>query len=265
MGGLSMEVKVTVVVIDRGSPQVKLTKCLESVTKQTLVDKEILLISPKTEVDAAVDMHLVQPATGSFSQLLRLVAKYAQGEFISILEAENFYLDEQALAKNLADLATNKADLGVAPLVVLDQGTFYFKTNPTNVHKLVTTNNIIPYMRLFEAFRYVQGSLFSRELLVDVLAEQAVKTEQQLLYYLVHACQKAILLPETLCCFVLTEDHQLPVFKWEEDYQYSNAQSFVQAIKQSDYHEEILDRIQLTIGVRWRLDFAPRSPGPLAW
>lgn len=177
MGGLSMEVKVTVVVIDRGSLQVKLTKCLESVTKQTLVDKEILLISPKTEVDAAVDMHLVQPATGSFSQLLRLVAKYAQGEFISILEAENFYLNEQALAKNLADLATNKADLGVAPLVVLDQGTFYFKTNPTNVHKLVTTNNIIPYMRLFEAFRYVQGSLFSRELLVAVLAEQAVKTE----------------------------------------------------------------------------------------
>lgn len=249
MEGLSMEVKVTVVVIDRGSPQVKLTKCLESVAKQTLVDKEILLISPKTELDAAVDMHLVQPATVSFSQLLRLVAKYAQGEFISILEAENFYLDEQALAKNLADLATNKADLGVAPLVVLDQGTFYFKTNPTNVHKLVTTNNIIPYMRLFEAFRYVQGSLFSRELLVDVLAEQAVKTEQQLLYYLVHACQKAVLLPETLCCFALTEDHQLPVFKWEEDYQYSNAQSFVQAIKQSDYHEEILDRIQLTIGV----------------
>lgn len=249
MGGLSMEVKVTVVVIDRGSPQVKLTKCLESVTKQTLVDKEILLISPKTEVDAAVDMHLVQPATGSFSQLLRLVAKYAQGEFISILEAENFYLNEQALAKNLADLATNKADLGVAPLVVLDQGTFYFKTNPTNVHKLVTTNNIIPYMRLFEAFRYVQGSLFSRELLVDVLAEQAVKTEQQLLYYLVHTCQKAVLLPETLCCFVLTEGHQLPAFKWEEAYRYSNAQSFVQAIKQSDYHEEIPDRIQLTIGV----------------
>lgn len=249
MGGLSMEVKVTVVVIDRGSPQVKLTKCLESVTKQTLVDKEILLISPKTEVDAAVDMHLVQPATVSFSQLLRLVAKYAQGEFISILEAENFYLNEQALAKNLADLATNKADLGVAPLVVLDQGTFYFKTNPTNVHKLVTTNNIIPYMRLFEAFRYVQGSLFSHELLVDVLAEQAVKTEQQLLYYLVHACQKAVLLPETLCCFVLTEGHQLPAFKWEEAYRYSNAQSFVQAIKQSDYHEEIPDRIQLTIGV----------------
>ncbi|WP_286028746.1 glycosyltransferase [Ligilactobacillus agilis] len=41
----------------------------------------------------------------------------------------------------------------------------------------------------------------------------------------------------------------MPVFKWKEDYQYSNVQSFVQAIKQSDYYEEIPDRIQLTIGV----------------
>ena len=101
MGESSMEVKVTVVVIDRGLPQAKLTKCLESVDKQTLVDKEVLLISPKTEVDAAIDMHLVQPATVSFNQLLGLAAKYAQGEFISILEAENFYLDEAGPSQEL--------------------------------------------------------------------------------------------------------------------------------------------------------------------
>lgn len=249
--GAIMEKKVTIVVIDRGEPQATLTKCLAYIQKQTQAEKEVVLITPKsaTHPFEGVALCLNQPATVPFETVVKLATQWATGDYITFLSAADFYLKEKALVACLTELTAKQADMGVANLVTLVDGTFQFKANPTNLHGLITTNNILPYMRIYEAFRGIEEALFSRELLAAVVAEHAVTSEQRLLYFLVHECQKAVLLTETLTCFVPTAAHPLPAFQWEADYEYSNAHRFVQAIQQSDYQPQIDERIKVTIGL----------------
>lgn len=249
--GAIMEKKVTIVVIDRGEPQATLMKCLTYIQKQTQVEKEVVLITPKSAMHhfEGIALCLNQPATVPFETVVKLANRWATGDYITFLSAADFYLKEKALATCLTELTAKQADMGVANLVTLVDGTFQFKANPTNLHGLITTNNILPYMRIYEAFRGIEEALFSRELLAAVVAEHAVTSEQRLLYFLVHECQKAVLLTETLTCFVPTAAHPLPAFQWEADYEYSNAHRFVQAIQQSDYQPQIDERIKVTIGL----------------
>ena len=128
-----MASKLTIVVMDQGVSQAKLTKCLASLSNQTQPAPEIMLITPKATAEFdAVTFKLVQPATVPFKTVVKLANQWATGDYITFLSANNFYLKEDALATCLTELTAKQADMGVANLVTLVDGTFQFKANPTN-------------------------------------------------------------------------------------------------------------------------------------
>ena len=117
--------KLTIVVMDQGGSQAKLTKCLASLSNQTQPAPEIMLITPKATAEFdAVTFKLVQPATVPFKTVVKLANQWATGDYITFLSANNFYLKEDALATCLTELTAKQADMGVANLVTLVDGTF---------------------------------------------------------------------------------------------------------------------------------------------
>ena len=124
--GVIMEKKVTIVVIDRGEPQATLTKCLTYIQKQTQVEKEVVLITPKSAMHhfEGIALCLNQPATVPFETVVKLANQWATGDYITFLSAADFYLKEKALATCLTELTAKQADMGVANLVTLVDGTF---------------------------------------------------------------------------------------------------------------------------------------------
>ena len=96
-----------------------------SLSNQTQPAPEIMLITPKATAEFdAVTFKLVQPATVPFKTVVKLANQWATGDYITFLSANNFYLKEDALATCLTELTAKQADMGVANLVTLVDGTF---------------------------------------------------------------------------------------------------------------------------------------------
>ena len=97
-----MASKLTIVVMDQGVSQAKLTKCLASLSNQTQPAPEIMLITPKVTAEFdAVTFKLVQPATVPF--------------------------------KTVDDFTTRRVYLGAERLAFMNAGLYMYRQRPDSL------------------------------------------------------------------------------------------------------------------------------------
>lgn len=247
MGGKNME-SITVVVLDELGNGEGLDKCIESIKKQSYRAVEILVISTNKNANV-LDVTNVYLAKNKWSleELVALTYHQAKGDWVTFMQSKDFILQDDALVKCMQELAVRDVDMGVANLITLDSGQFTFIWHSKSMSGLVTTNNILPYMRVFKSFQNIWGLFLKKTLLEKLVAQDLKDSKQELLYQAVHLATKALIMNSHFYCWVADGKDKWPKFKWQENYHYSNVNQLVTKLKNSNYQEIIPKRIAVAV------------------
>lgn len=230
--------KVTIVIMDTTGKQADLAKCLDSISKQTYSDYELLLVTSE-ESSLAVPPSVTQYELSGqvdLAKTITLAKQHANGQFVTFMQARDFIFGDDALANCLQEVDKRDVDLGMANLVSLADGNFYLSDHQLGNYGLINTNNLIPYMRFYRAFRNTWGLFINKELL-EKLATQ--NQGQRVLYQAVHLAKKAIIMQSKFYCLVEAADNQVEPFRWQTDYEYSEAKRLVSEIRARGYQAQI--------------------------
>ena len=79
-------------------------------------------------------------------------------------------------------------------------------------------------MRFYRAFRNIWSLFINKELLEKLAAQNQ---GQRVLYQAVHLAKKAIIMQSKFYCLVEAADNQVEPFRWQTDYEYSEAKRLV--------------------------------------
>ena len=247
MGGKNME-SITVVVLDELGNGEGLDKCIESIKKQSYRAVEILVVSTHKNVNVlgATNVYLANN-NWSLEELVALTYHQAKGDWVTFMQSKDFILQDDALVKCMQELAVRDVDMGVANLITLDSGQFEFIWHKKSMSGLVTTNNILPYMRFFKSFQNIWGLFLKKTLLEKLVGQDLKDSKQELLYQAVHLATKALIMNSHFYCWVADGKDKWPKFKWQENYHYSNVNQLVTKLKNSNYQEIIPKRIAVAV------------------
>lgn len=237
-----MSAQLTAIVIAPMYQQPNLTRCLDSLAKQTLPGLQTLIITdqPLPEQKNPV----VLTTDFSWPHLLELALAHTATPWLTLINANDVLMDGTDLEKLWQEIQTRQADLGRGVPLTLAKGQFAFRFPKGGLFHLLTPNNILPLMRQEAAIRQPWGMIFQRSLLAKLQAQGWPTSAQALVYHLMHVANKAILSQSSYYCLTLDEGKELPAFVWRPEYEYSPLHAMIPKWAQ-EAPNPIAERIQL--------------------
>lgn len=103
-------------------------------------------------------------------------------DYVTFISSNDFYLIEDALEKTLQQLQEQRADCAMTDFSRLEDGMFHFYRCDPGLHGIVTSNNILPYMRKNQNFRILSCLVMHRDILQKLLSHDLSHSEQRLIY-----------------------------------------------------------------------------------
>ena len=225
-----------------------LEKCIQSIRKQTLKQIQVILFTNQLlDIDLNKQEQIRELSTCSLSEMLTAMNRMVNTDFVTFISSKDFYLKEDALEKTLNQLQEQRADCAITDFTRLEEGMFHFYQCDPGLHGIVTSNNILPYMRKNQNFRMMSCLVMHRDILPKLITHDLRDSEQRLIYFAAHVAKKMIVVNESAFCWVKDNRRYLPGFTWYEDYRYSPMAEVVTEIRKSDYQEVINYPINVAI------------------
>ena len=130
-----------------------LEKCIQSIRKQTLKQIQVILFTNQPlDIDFNKQEQIRELSTCSLSEMLTAMNRMVNTDFVTFISSKDFYLKEDALEKTLNQLQEQRADCAITDFTRLEEGMFHFYQCDPGLHGIVTSNNILPYMRKIKIF-----------------------------------------------------------------------------------------------------------------
>ena len=225
-----------------------LEKCIQSIRKQTLKPIQIKLFSNQPlEIKLEENEQICELSELTLSKMLTSMNRMNNTDFVTFISSKDFYLKEDALENTLQQLQEQRADCTITDFSRLEDGVFHFYQCDPGLHGIVTSNNILPYMRKKQNFRMMSCLVMHRDILPKLITHDLRDSEQRLIYFAAHVAKKMIVVNESAFCWIKDNQRSLPRFTWYEDYRYSPMAEVVTEIRKSGYQETISYLINVAI------------------
>lgn len=237
-----MPASLTVIVIAPMDQHPNLTRCLQSLAQQSLAGLQTLIITDQPLPDAPGPVVLTTDF--SWPRLLELAHAHTQTAWVTFVNADDLLMEADRLEKLWTEIQEKRADVGRGVPLTLADGQFHYRFPTGGTFRLLTPNNILPFMRLEPALRQPWGVLFKRALIPAIQARGLADSAQALVYALIQVAQKAILSQVAYYCLAIADGQTLPAFQWRPEYEYSPLRRQIATWAQTP-QPPVADRIQV--------------------